>query len=441
MKVEVLSRELIKPYISTPSNLQHYRISLLDELSPTMNIPTILYYTDIQSSNHLKISLAKVLTRFYPLAGRYVKEACMVDCSDQGAEFVEAKVDIRIEDLISQGKDLKVELLNLLIPRPIGAVDEVSDPLLAIQVSTFACGGLAIGLMSSHRVADMATTSNFITEWALHAKIHGREDCLSMSPRWNSGLLFPGKHFAPLHLGLSRSEEKFEVHKVITKVFHFSKSAISRIQEKARGNSLSEKLPTRVQCVVGLLGKAIIDSHVANPANPREFLMSQILNLRGRTIPPLRKSQCGNLYLTAFVESVAGEGGVEFQSLVDMLSTSVKSGIEECKDALSTGEEGQMMVAKNFHDFKDSITNPGSFCAGCFSDLSKFPFYEADFGWGKPVWVSMANIPVSHGCFLLADESGQGMEAWIGLNVNDMSKLEMDGNIMEFTTQGMGRID
>lgn len=88
----------------------------------------------------------------------------MVDCSDQGAEFVEAKVDIRLDDLISQGKDLKVELLNFLLPCPIGAVDEVTDPLLVVQVSAFACGGHAIALMTSHRIADMSTTTTFINE-------------------------------------------------------------------------------------------------------------------------------------------------------------------------------------------------------------------------------------------------------------------------------------
>ncbi|KAK1378939.1 Pelargonidin 3-o-(6-caffeoylglucoside) 5-o-(6-o-malonylglucoside) 4'''-malonyltransferase [Heracleum sosnowskyi] len=456
MKVDILSRELITPYTSTPPSLRDYRISLVDELSPTMNTPTILYYPfDIHTSseengnsnsrcNHLKKSLSKVLTRFYPLAGRYLKDACMVDCSDQGAEFVEAKVDIRLDDLISQGKDLKVELLNFLLPCPIGAVDEVTDPLLAVQVSTFACGGYAIALMTSHRIADMSTASTFISEWGIDSKLLSEginEDRFSISSSWNSGLLFPGKTFSALHLGLSRSKENIKDHKIITKNFFFDKSAISRIREKAKVDSSSEKLPTRVQSVVAIIGKAIIDLHVANPVNPREFLITQALNMRERTNPPLPKNQCGNLYLPASAQSVASERGVEFRSLVDLLSNSVKRGIEKCKILLSTGDEGQMMIANCFHDLKNTVSKPGNFCGGSFSDLSKFSFYEADFGWGKPIWVSMANVPVSHGCFLLADKSGEGMEAWIGMNVNDMSKFENDRNIMEFTTRGKLKID
>ncbi|KAL8103892.1 hypothetical protein AgCh_028186 [Apium graveolens] len=183
MKVELLSRELIKPCTSTPPSLRDYPLSLVDELSPTMNTPTILYYPgEVQSSDtkgatsnsrckHLKESLSNALAKFYPFAGRYMKGSYMIDCSDQGAYFVDAKVDVRLHDLIGKPKNLKVDLLNCLLPSPIGAADEVTDPLLAVQVSTFSCGGYAIAVMTSHRVADMSTTSTFIKDWAIHANI------------------------------------------------------------------------------------------------------------------------------------------------------------------------------------------------------------------------------------------------------------------------------
>lgn len=233
-----------------------------------------------------------------------------------------------------------------------------------------------------------------------------------------------------------------ENHKIVTKNFFFVRKVITRIREKAKVDSTSDKLPIRVQPVVGIIGKAIIDLHVANPENPRGFLITQVLNMRERTNPPLPKNQCGNMYLPASVQSVTGERGVEFQSLVDMLSNSVKQDIEKCKNLLSTGDEGQMMIANCFHDFKNTISKLGNICGGAYSDLSKFSFYEADFGWGKPIWVSMANVPFRHGCFLLADKSGEGIEAWLGMNVDDMSKFEKDGNIMKFTyTQKNIKID
>lgn len=46
----------------------------------------------------------------------------------------------------------------------------------------------------------------------------------------------------------------------------------------------------------------------------------------------------------------------------------------------------------------------------------------------------MANVPISNTCFLTADASGEGLEAWLSMTVKDMSKVEKEGNIMELTT-------
>lgn len=90
MKVEILSRELIKPYTATPSCFRDYKISLLDELSPNMNVPTIFYYLATDDAidctsryKHLKKSLSKALTVFHPFAGRYSISSHSVDCSDR----------------------------------------------------------------------------------------------------------------------------------------------------------------------------------------------------------------------------------------------------------------------------------------------------------------------------------------------------------------------
>ncbi|WOG85184.1 hypothetical protein DCAR_0104372 [Daucus carota subsp. sativus] len=448
MNVEILSRELIKPYTSTPPSLGRYKISIVDELSPVMNVPTIFYYaadihgsgiengTSISRCMHLKKSLSRVLTRFYPFAGRYVKESYMVDCSDQGAEFVEAKVDIRLDEIIGQGKDLKVELLNSLLPRPIGAGDEITDPVLAIQVSFFTCGGWAIGVLSSHRIADISTTSTLIKEWAIEAKLllgGYDENQVAVTPLWNSASLFPGQKLSGLPLGLTRAKENVEDHKIVTKKFLFSKSAISKIREKARLDKSSDRLPTRVQSLWGIIGKAIIDIYVADPEKPRGFLIIQAVNIRERTDPPIPKHQCGNLYLISTTQSVAGEKGVDFEGLVYQCTCSAKRDVEICKMLLSAGDGGRL-ISQGFNDLTKSLTNPEISSVSLFSDWSKFPLYEADFGWGKPVWVSSANIPLRNNVYLFSEKFGGSIEAWVNLHIDDMPKFEQDPNIMEFTT-------
>ncbi|WOG81581.1 hypothetical protein DCAR_0100732 [Daucus carota subsp. sativus] len=401
MKVEILSTELIKPYTSTPLSLRHYNISLVDELSPAMNVPTILYYpaeenvTTNSICMHLRKSLSMALARFYPLAGRYMKESFMVDCSDQGAEFVQAQVDIRLDQLIGLGKNVQVELLNCLLPRPVGACDEDTDPLVAVQVSAFACGGYAIGILSSHRVADMSTTSSFVMKWAREAK--QLLEALDLDHDFNRAIL--------------------------------------KIREKARLDSSSQKLPTRVQSVFGILGKAIIDINCVNAGRPRGFLVSQTVNMRERTDPPISKKQCGNLYLVASARSVAGEAGVELESIVELLTDSVRRELANCEQIVPIkGEKNKMMITQGFNEVAKTFADPEISSVVMFTDWCKFPLYEADFGWGKPSWVSSVHVPLRNMIYLLRDKSGEGIEAWLNLSVDDMPKFEQDANIMEFTS-------
>ncbi|KAL8107522.1 epi-neemfruitin B synthase L1AT-like [Apium graveolens] len=435
MKVEILSRELIKPCSATPPSFRKYNISLIDEFSPNMNVPTIFYYsaTDqdttlsvpIMSYKHLKNSLSKVLSSFHPFAGRYNKETHSVDCSDQGAEFVEAKVDVQLDDLLSQRKNLKVEVLNDLLPCPLGAVDEYTDPLLAVQVSAFSCGGFAIAVCSSHRIADMTTTISVVKAWAIATKMElGYVVDNDVPNSWNfdSALLFPGQNLPSLPSGISRDKENIEVHKVVTKMFYFSESKILSIRERAKVDKLSKILPTRVQSVFGIIGKAIIDVHVANPENPKGYAVVQAVNMRERTVPPL-KNQFGNLYLAAYAQSVVGSEGVELPYFVDCLSSSVKSAIDNCSVVLSLQKEGKPSLSQELRELLKSLANPEIYFAGTFSSWCKFPLYEADFGWGKPAWVSNANIPMKNLVILVDEKSGGGIEAWVNLKESDMKEF------------------
>ncbi|KAL2529895.1 HXXXD-type acyl-transferase family protein [Forsythia ovata] len=161
-----------------------------------MNVVAILYYpsgfTNEIRLNHLKESLAKILPRFYTLAGRYIKENHLIDCSDQGAEYVEALVDCELLELVN-GSKVNPDELNDLPPFETCAVDEVTDPLLAIQISKFKCSGLAIGVSISHRINDAASLAIFIEAWTNASR---GENIETIFPIFNSPSLFPGRNFS-----------------------------------------------------------------------------------------------------------------------------------------------------------------------------------------------------------------------------------------------------
>ncbi|CAK7345068.1 unnamed protein product [Dovyalis caffra] len=68
-----------------------------------------------------------------------------------------------------------------------------------------------------------------------------------------------------------------------------------------------------------------------------------------------------------------------------------------------------------------------------FSSWCKFPFYEADFGWGKPIWSSPA-LKLNRVAIFLDTKDGKGIEAWIGLSKDDMVKFEKNPSILTYAS-------
>ncbi|KAJ9543432.1 hypothetical protein OSB04_023139 [Centaurea solstitialis] len=121
MKVEVISKESVKPSSPTPQHLKTFELSLLDHLILSPYVPIILYYPNRKGDNifqaqekslALKESLSKILTQFYPLA-RTIKDDLSVDCNDVGAYYALDLVHLRLDEFLSH-PDLK--LTDRLLP-------------------------------------------------------------------------------------------------------------------------------------------------------------------------------------------------------------------------------------------------------------------------------------------------------------------------------------
>ncbi|KAI3992376.1 hypothetical protein MKX01_013243, partial [Papaver californicum] len=103
MKVQVVSKESIKPSSPTPNHLKIFNLSFLDQLAPPIYVNILLYYfhnakkiinADVRRSV-LKKSLAETLTKLYPLAGKIIDDKFIVDCNDEGVDYIETKVSNR----------------------------------------------------------------------------------------------------------------------------------------------------------------------------------------------------------------------------------------------------------------------------------------------------------------------------------------------------------
>lgn len=120
-------------------------------------------------SQHLNKCLSETLTHFYTLAGR-VRNNLYVECNDEGAEFLEARINCSMSKVL---ENPDVEMLRKLVPtchavegRAGGAG---TGPRLLVQTTGFECGGMAIGLSISHKIMDAASRVTFPNCWTATA--------------------------------------------------------------------------------------------------------------------------------------------------------------------------------------------------------------------------------------------------------------------------------
>ena len=169
---KVISMEIIKPSSPTPKSMQKYQFSFIDQNTVLSFIPAVFFYPsnptipNSEKSKLLKKSLSSVLSIYHPLAGRRV-DNLYVDCNDAGAPFSEAEADCDLSPAVANPdpKNLKKFLPH--------ETEEFHDLCMAVHATYFRCGGLAIGILLSHKVADASSYLLFLKTWSAVARNDG----------------------------------------------------------------------------------------------------------------------------------------------------------------------------------------------------------------------------------------------------------------------------
>ncbi|KAK0582465.1 hypothetical protein LWI29_025939 [Acer saccharum] len=75
-----------------------------------------------------------------------------------------------------------------------------------------------------------------------------------------------------------------------------------------------------------------------------------------------------------------------------------------------------------------------------FSSLRNLPFYEVDFGWGKPAWVRFAQRPYK-GVLFIDGKDGNGIEAWVTMEEEEMDYFQQDPDVVLLSIGQLGKND
>ncbi|KAJ6689136.1 hypothetical protein OIU85_005533 [Salix viminalis] len=398
MAVEIITREAVKPSSPTPDHLRDFNLFLLDHHAPVAYEPLVLFYSSFQQkftvahrSERLKRSLSETLSRFYPFAGR-IKDDASIECNDFGAVFVEARV-------------------SCLLSEFLGKPDA--------EANFFPCGGLAIGVRISHKVADPVTFCSFIKAWAAAAFRSG--DSTAVLPLLDASSVIPPQNIS---VAEPASALEFIRERCVTKRLVFDASKIAALQVKAAGESV--QWPTRVEAVTALIWKSAMNASRSNSEHLRYSILSQPVNLRRRMVPPLPEHTIGNL--VGYFASCATECEVELQRLVGQIRKGLRDFGENFMKKLGE-DKASMAICESFREAA-CMLQEGNADFYVSNSFCSFPFYGIDFGWGKPTWVTIPAGDCKNVASVMDAKDGEGIEAWVSLTEDDMAFFERDRELL-----------
>ncbi|KAK9277847.1 hypothetical protein L1049_027404 [Liquidambar formosana] len=146
-----------------------------------------------------------------------------------------------------------MEVLNQFLPfEPYGKGTETGrEVLLAVQFNMFTCGGMAIGVCVSHKIADGTSATTFVKAWADTACGCNTE---IVHPSFDAAFHFPQSDmsgFMPT-TGITKDN-------IMSRRFVFDKSSITALKENAKAISADGSspvtLPTRIEAISAFIWK------------------------------------------------------------------------------------------------------------------------------------------------------------------------------------------
>ncbi|KAG8380339.1 hypothetical protein BUALT_Bualt06G0005300 [Buddleja alternifolia] len=372
----------------------------------------------------LKNAIEKVLVPYDFLAGRlklnHQTGRLEIECNASGVGFVVAATEFTLD-----------EIGDLVYPNPafmqlVQGLEKFDDqPLGVFQVTTFKCGGFAMGISTNHVLFDGSSFKTLLANLASQAfddKPLATMPCNDrhlLAARSPPQVTFPHPELLKLKppIGEEESPPVFDCKQgdLDFKIFSLHSKDISYLKEKAKDGGAKSS-------TTKITGFNVITAHVwrckalscdAENNRDRVSMVLYAVDIRSRLDPPLPLSYCGNAVLSAYASAKCSElEDKPFSKLVDMVSEGAARMTDEyARSAIDWGE-----VYKGFPN--------GEFL---LSSWWRLGFDEVVYPWGKPRY----SCPVVYhrkDIILLFPEIGgassNGVNVLVALPSKEMEKFQ-----------------
>jgi len=432
----------------------------------------------------LKTSLSRTLSLFPPLAGRLTTDSdgyVYLTCNDAGVDFITAtSTSLYITDLLSTTDVHESFKEFFTFDRKVSYTGHFS-PIMAVQVTELA-DGVFIGIAVNHAVTDGTSFWNFFNTFAQICR--GANKCIRNSPSFRRDSVLISD--AVLRLPAEGPAVTFNANAPIReRIFSFSREAIQKLKAKANNKPCPVKYNTNTielmqkhmndhyntnnqkengkvttlienwfknnvkpvnatevaetetetetveissfQSLSALLWRAITRARKFHPSKTTTFRMA--VNCRHRIEPKLEAFYFGNA-----IQSVP-----TYASAGDVMSRDIRWCAMQLNKNVKAHDNG--MVRRFVEDWEN---NPRCFPLGnsdggsiTMGSSPRFPMYDNDFGWGKPLVVRSGKANKFDGkisAFPGRDGSGT-VDLEVVLAPETMAALELDTEFMTYATR------
>ncbi|KAG4207247.1 hypothetical protein ERO13_A03G054200v2 [Gossypium hirsutum] len=384
-------------------------------------IRTIYFFQSESKGNEdaaeqVKNGLSKILVHHYPLAGRLTISSegkLIVDCTGEGAVFVEAEANCGIEEMGDITKP-DPNILGKLVYEISGAQNLLEIPLLVIQVTKFKCGGFSIGMSMNHCMLDGIAAMEFVNGWGevtrgLPLKTPPFLDRTILKPRNQPMIEFEHHEFDEIE-DISNTNKLYEEEEMVYKTFLFDPDKLGQLKEQALEDGVLSKCTT-FEVLAGFVWRARCKALNLVPQQKTKLLFAA--DGRKRFIPPLPEGFAGNGIVLTYSISTAGE----------LAEKPLSFAVGLIQQAVKLATDSFMRSAIDY--FEVTRARPTLDGTVLITTWSKLSFHTIDFGWGEPISTGPVALPEKPVLlFLPHQKDKKSINLLLGLPVSAMNSFE-----------------
>ncbi|KAK1627412.1 hypothetical protein QYE76_001727 [Lolium multiflorum] len=392
--VEITQRTVLRPSSGSAwGDGKKVPLTVFDCASTDGYIPTVFAWNAPAPANSaLMDGLLDAVARFPHLAGRFAVDDHGRKCihlNDAGVLVLEGTAATDLAEALPH--DVPAHISELY---PDAENGRAGEPLFQVQLTRYTCGGLIIGMVSHHQVADGQSMSGFSTAWATTVRTDSTvlpspfsDRATTVNPRSppapvfdHRNIEFKGEHSS------SHSYRVLPMDRIKNLGVHFPEEFVADLKSRVGARC------STFQCLLAHVWKKVT---AARDLDPEDFTQVRVaVNCRGRAEPPVPMDFFGNMVLWAFPR----------MQVRDLLSSGYPAVVGAIREAVARVDDEYVQSFVDFgsgtqdggQELAATAATPGtSFCPDLEVDSwLGFRFHDMDFGHGPPCAFLPPDLPI-----------------------------------------------